>query len=200
MKMIVLISVFLFSGCAELAINNRPAEISQAQYVAGGYRAGAEVVVANQYQATNADVYIYLGNRSKEELLLNINGQNVVLKEYIRDKDKKKDGHFWLMNASDSQTPEVKVKLLDVGRCYTVLMVVHWGIAGDYTIETRSFCTTTDATRDKWRDGFGRPYYANVIIQVPGTDQAAMNRFNPVINVYPNNAARELLRGIGIGR
>lgn len=180
------------TGCGFVLPSVRPAEMTQGEYAASGYRAGAEIVVANQFQATNVDVYIYEGAyRPREEILLNINGKNVVLKEYV--------DHFWVMNAVSTNHPTVVKRLLDVNKCYTALQVVHWGIAGDYSVETFSFCTTTDSTRQSWRDGFGRPYYANVMMLVPGTDTPALQTFNPVINIYPNNAVRKFLKAIGIG-
>ncbi len=196
MMMVFLLGILVAvsaTSCGFVPPSIRPAEMNQREYVAGGYRAGAEIVVANQYQATNVDVYIFEGAyRPKEEILLNVNGKNVVLKEYV--------DHFWVMNAVSSQHPAIVKKLLDVNKCYTALMVVHWGVAGDYSVETFSFCATTDSTRQSWRDGFGRPYYANVVMLVPGTDTSALQTFNPVINIYPNNAVRQFLNGIGIGR
>jgi len=178
------------TGCGFVAPSVRPAEMNQREYVAGGYRAGAEIVVANQFQATNVDVYLYEGAyRPKEEVLLNVNGKNVVLKEYV--------DHFWVMNAPSSQHPAVEKRLLDVNKCYTALRIVHGGVAGDYMVDTFSFCTTTDATRQSWRDGFGRPYYANVVMLLPGTDTPALQTFNPIVNIYPNNAVRQFLQWLG---
>jgi hypothetical protein len=188
-RMVVLVLLLaMVTGCGFVYPSVRPAEMTQREYAAAGYRAGAGIVVANPYQATNADVYIYSGSKSQNELLLNVNGKNVVLREYL--------DHFWIMNAVANNRPTVARRLLDVNKCYTLLMVIHWGVAGDYSVETRQVCTSTDATRDRWQDNFGRQYVANVVIVLSGTDSPAMQRFDPTITVYPNNAARQLLYGI----
>jgi hypothetical protein len=123
-----------------------------------------------------------------EEMLPNINGKFVVLKEYV-DKG-------WLMNAVNYQNPTVKEKLLDSALCYTILRVVHWGIAGDYSIDAYSFCTSTNATQMNHRDGFGRMYYANQIITMPGSDTPAMNRLDLNFTVHPGAAVKGLLNGL----
>ncbi len=190
-RMVVLVLLLaIVTGCGFVAPSVRPMQMTPKEYARAGYRAGAGLIVANPHQATNADVYIYKGQRSKEQTLTNINGKNVVL------EDENLIDHFWVMNAPASNKPAKKSKLLDVDKCFTLLMVVHWGVAGDYTGEVRQFCTTTDATRDHREDSFGRQYVANVVIVLPGTSQPAMQRFDSTITAYPNNAARQLLYGI----
>lgn len=181
------------TSCGFVPPSVRPAEMSQEEYASSGARAGAEVVEINLNQATNVDRYRYTGAyRPKEEVLLNVDGKAIVVGEYI--------DHKWIMNAVSDTHPTVVKKLVDVNKCFTDLRIVHWGVAGDYQVDTYSFCTTTDPIRQSQRDRFGRIYYGNVVTLLPGTDQAPLDRFNPVINVYPNNAVRQFLYGIGIGK
>jgi len=174
----------LLSGCAGfIAPAVRPAEMSQREYAAAGHRAGATFYAINIHQATSADVYIYPGNRNQNELQLNVNGKEVVLEEYLEQ--------FWVMNARHSQDPTVypekrKPLILDVNRWYTAYYVIHWGMSGDYTKGVYHFFTTTDSSRHRWQDRFGRVYYANTILLLPGTDQSATRRLNPIITIYPH--------------
>ncbi len=182
------------TGCGFVLPSVRPAEISQKDYASSGARAGAAMWVINPYQATNVDWYLYEGGRNKDELLPNVNGKSKVLEEYIQ--------HFWLMNAVSSHHPTVKPSMdeplvLDVNKRYTTLRIAHWGVVGDYSVDARSFCTTTDATREKWTDGFNRPWVANVVEVVPGTDTPALQTFNPIISIYPNQAVRQFLHWLG---
>jgi len=199
--LIVLLGILVavtVTGCGFVLPSVRPAETSQEEYASSGARAGATMWIINPYQATSTDWYLYNGAyRPKDELLLNVNGKSKVSAEYLR--------HFNLMPAVSSNLPTVKPSMdepliVDVNKCFTTLRIAHWGVAGDYSVDVRSFCTTTDTTRERWIDGFRRPWVANVVEVVSGTDTPALDRFNPVINVYPNNVVRQFLYGIGIGR
>ena len=194
----VLLGIFVAlsaTGCGFVLPSVRPAEMSQREYVSAGARAGATMWVINQYQATSTDWYLYEGaNRPKDEVLLNVDGKSKVLAEYLQ--------HFWLMPAVSSNHPTVKPSMdepliVDVNKCFTTLRIAHWGVAGDYSVDVRSFCTTTDATRERWIDGFRRPWVANVVEVVPGTNEPALDRFNPIINVYPNQAVRQFFQWLG---
>lgn len=188
MIMVIALAVAMLAGCATLRPNNRPAEMRQEQYVRAGYRSGAEILLVNERTCTNVDWYLYNGQRSKEELLLNVDGKNVVSGGYIDSG--------WLRNAYNFQNPTMTRRLVDITGCKTVLRVVHWGIAGDYSVDAYSFCPTTSATQGRYQDGFGRVYYANQVILMPGSDTPAIGRLDLSLTVHPGSAVKGFLNGL----
>jgi hypothetical protein len=186
--LVAMMTVVVLSGCQTLRPNNRPAEIGQKEYAEAGYRSGAPVTLINERSCTNVDWYLYSGQRNMEELLLNVNGKHYVLKGYA--------DHGWLMNVTNPQFPTITTKLLDVNKCYTLLRVVHWGIAGDFSIDAYAFCTSTNAVQSSYRTRLGKMYYANQIITMPGSDTPAMQRLDLNFTFHPNAAVNGFINGL----
>lgn len=191
-RLIVLVAIMmtmvLSASCATMRPNNRPAEVTPTEYIEKGYRPAANILLVNERQATNVDWYLYEGRHSDYELTPNVEGERRVLGGYI--------DHSWLMNAINYQSPTIQKRKMDVGTCFTLLEVIHWGGAGDWGVYAYPFCTTNYGDTMPYRDQRGRQYWANVVITMPGSDTPAVQNLNLHITLHPNNAVRGFINGL----
>lgn len=171
-------------SCGGPAQYSRVQEMPQSAVGHPQFRAGAQVLFVNRYQATHSVVYLYRGALQPTELFANMDGRLIIFKKYI--------DRFVLDRAYSQQDVTVKSRLLDVNAVYTALVVVYWDIMewAIFPATPEIIVIQTDsnpmATTLAGTDRRNTTIFANRIVEVAGTDEPARGRFVFRKNLYPN--------------
>ena len=182
--------VLVLTGCFS---SHQIREYSQSQIANDPIlRSGSPVLFVNRWEATSAEVHLFRGNLTRNEILTNVNGQLAI----VTDKRIMK---FALEPAFSDRDPAKKEILLDSSRAYTALIIVRGGgkaIKGPiYSVSHYSVRTSGDALRDS-RSGLQRygTVYANRIIEVNGTNTSVIDKLDLHMLFFPNQVVRDWLR------
>lgn len=195
--MIVLMVVLILMAITLMLVGCFPShnirELSQSQIASDPQmKSGSPVLFTNRWEATSAEVHLFRGNLTRNEMLTNVNGQLAI----ITDKRIMK---FALEPAFSDRDPARKEVLLDSNRAYTALVIVRGGgmaIKGPiYSINTRTIHTNRNVLRSS---GYGLQrygtLYANEIVEVAGTNTPVIDKLDLRMTLYPNQIVRDWLR------